>query len=155
MKRSRITPPTFIATPWIPVGSPNRKSWRMTTGSGRQSSPRWMWITQRPPNRNPAAATVTIPAAITVPMAAPFVPNAGIGPNPRIRITLIATLRMVIAMPSRSGVRASPAERNAPPSMKKTIVPKLKMNIVRMYGSASACTAGAAFTRSRSDGARR
>ena len=56
--------------------------------------------------------------ASDVPIAAPRTPNAGIGPQPGIRTTLKAMLRSVIAMPSRIGVRASPAARSAPPSMK-------------------------------------
>ena len=34
-------------------------------------------------------------------------------------------------MPSRSGVRASPAARSAPPSMKKSIMPMLPVNMMR------------------------
>ena len=88
-----------------------------------------------------------------VPMAEPRVPNAGIGPSPRIRITLSTRFRSVIAIPSRMGVRASPAERSAPPSMKKIIMPLEKPNMMRRNGSASVFTSGAAFTRSRSHGA--
>ena len=58
----------------------------------------------------------------------------------------------VIAMPSTIGVRASPAERSAPPSMKNISMPLLNMNMMRRNGSASAFTAGAAFTRSSSHG---
>ena len=58
----------------------------------------------------------------------------------------------VIETPRIIGVRASPAERRAPLSMKNTSMPLLKRNIVRRNGSASACTAGAAFTRSNNDG---
>ena len=155
MNRSRITPPMFMATPWMPVGSPNRKSCRTMAGSGRQGPPRGTRITQRPRTSEYAATTAMIPAAITVPMAAPSVPNPGIGPRPRMRTTFRTRFSTVIQIPSRSGVLASPAERSAPPSMKKTIMPKLNTNMTRMYGSASACTAGVAFTRSRSDGARR
>ena len=54
----------------------------------------------------------------------------------------------VMAMPSTIGVRASPAERRAPLSMKKMSIPLLNRNITRRNGSASAFTAGAAFTRS-------
>ena len=55
-------------------------------------------------------------------------------------------------MPSTIGVRASPADRRAPPSMKNTSMPLLKRNMMRMNGSASAFTAGAAFTKSSSAG---
>ncbi len=53
------------------------------------------------------------------------------------------------------GVRASPAERSAPPTMKKISIPLLVMNMMRRNGSACACTAGAALTRSSSEGARK
>ncbi len=87
-----------------------------------------------------------------MPIAAPIVPNAGIGPIPRMRITLSTMLSAVIAMPSTIGVRASPAERSAPPSMKKISMPVLNENMMRKNGSACAFTAGAAFTRSSSHG---
>ncbi len=93
-----------------------------------------------------------IKLAETVPMAAPRVPSAGMGPRPGISTTLNATFSTVMRMPSRSGVRASPAERSAPPSMKKSSIPMLKTNIVRRNGNASALTAGVAFTRSNSVG---
>ena len=71
-----------------------------------------------------------------------------------MRTTLKTTLSAVSAIPSTIGVRASPAERSAPPSMKKTSMPLLNRNMIRRKGSASAFTAGAAFTKSSSDGAR-
>ena len=55
-------------------------------------------------------------------------------------------------MPSTIGVRASPADRSAPPSMKNTSIPLLHRNITRRNGSACTFTAGAAFTRSSSAG---
>ena len=55
-------------------------------------------------------------------------------------------------MPSRSGVRASPAARSAPPSMKNISMPMLNTNIVRRNGSASARTSGVACTSSSSHG---
>jgi len=61
---------------------------------------------------------------------------------------LNAALSTVAATPSRSGVCASPAARNAPPSMKKTSMPTLPTNIVRRNGSAAAFTSGAARTTS-------
>ena len=64
--------------------------------------------------------------------------------------TLSTMFSTVIAMPSIIGVRASPAERSAPPSMKNTSMPLLNRNMMRRNGSASAFTAGAAFTRSSS-----
>ena len=44
-------------------------------------------------------------------------------------MTLKPTFSTVIAMPSRSGVRASPAARNAPLSMKNIIMPMMPTNI--------------------------
>jgi len=67
-----------------------------------------------------------------VPIAAPLVPNAGIGPSPRMRTMLRMTLSTVITMPSTIGVRASPAERSAPPSMKKISMPLLNTNSSEM-----------------------
>ena len=58
-------------------------------------------------------------------------------PNIGISMTLKLTVSTVIARPSRSGVRGSPAARNAPLSMKNIIMPKMPMNIARRNGSAS------------------
>ena len=91
--------------------------------------------------------------AITVPIAAPCVPNAGIGPAPRISTTLSVMLSTVIPMPRYRPVRASPAARSAPPSMKNISIPMLKRNIVRRNGSASAFTSGVALIISSSHGA--
>ena len=90
--------------------------------------------------------------AADVPIAAPRTPNAGTGPQPGISTTLNATLSTVSAIPRRSGVRASPAARSAPPSMKNISMPMLNTNIVRRNGSASARTSGVACTSSSSDG---
>ena len=90
-------------------------------------------------------ATVVLLAI--VPSAAPIVPNIG------MRITLNAIVSTVMITPSRSGVRGSPAARNAPLSMKNIIMPKMPMNIARRNGSASAFTSGAAFTSTSSGGA--
>ena len=92
---------------------------------------------------------------MAVPIAAPAVPYEGMGPSPRISTTLHTMLSAVITKPRIIGVRASPAERSAPPSMKKTSMPMLVMNMIRRNGSASACTAGAALTRLSSEGARK
>ena len=81
-----------------------------------------------------------------VPIAEPRVPNAGIGPSPRINTMFRTRFSTVIVRPSNIGVRASPAERSAPPSMKKTIMPLEKTNMIRRNGNACACTSGAAFT---------
>src|SRR5436190_54504 len=94
-----------------------------------------------------------MPLAMLVPIAAPLVPNAGIGPSPRMSTTLNAMLSAVSASPSIIGVRASPAERSAPPSMKNTSCPLENTNMMRRNGSASVLTAGAAFTKSSSVGA--
>jgi hypothetical protein len=85
-------------------------------------------------------------------MAEPAVPNDGMGPNPRIRMTLSTRLSTVIAMPRTIGVRASPADRSAALNMKKMSMPPMKTNMMRMNGSASALTAGAALTKSSSHG---
>ena len=87
-----------------------------------------------------------------VPIAAPFVPKAGMGPSPRMKMTFNTMFRMVMLTPIIIGVRASPAERSAPLSMKNTSIPLLNRNMMRMNGNASAFTAGAAFTKSSSAG---
>ncbi len=92
------------------------------------------------------ANRLAIAPAVTVPSAAPAVPSAG------IRITFSTMLRIVMPTPRRSGVRASPAERSAPLNMKKSSMPKLATNMMRRYGSASACTAASAFTKVSSHG---
>ena len=61
-------------------------------------------------------------------------------------------IQPVIAMPSIIGVRASPADRSAALSMKNIIMPPMNTNMMRRNGSASALTAGAAFTKSSSHG---
>ena len=109
--------------------------------------------TTHPPRHSFAIAyNVSSPDAVHVPIAAPAVPKAGMGPRPRISTTLKTMFSTVSAMPRRIGVRASPAERSAPASMKNTSMPLLKANMMRRKGSASAFTAGAAFTRSSSQG---
>ena len=73
-----------------------------------------------------------------MPIAAPGVPNEGIGPSPRISTTLKHDVAAPsVATPRIIGVRASPAERSAPPSMKKTSMPLLNRNMMRRNGSAS------------------
>ncbi len=62
-------------------------------------------------------------------------------------------VRPVIITPSRSGVRESPAARNAPLNMKNIMMPRTPASIDRRNGSASAFTTGAALTRSSSLGA--
>ena len=74
------------------------------------------------------------------------------GPSPRIRTTFSTRLSTVSATPRIIGVRASPAERSALLSMWNISMPLLKTNMIRRNGSASALTAGAAFTRSSSQG---
>ena len=68
------------------------------------------------------------PLAIAVPIAAPIVPNAGIGPSPRINTMFSRMFSTVIRMPSRIGVLASPAARNAPLNMKNMSMPMLNTN---------------------------
>ena len=91
--------------------------------------------------------------AVTVPIAEPAVPSAGIGPRPGIRIRFKIRLSTVIVTPSRSGVRASPAARSAEVSMKNSSMPMLNRKLMRRNGSASAATSGDALTRSRRYGA--
>ena len=69
-----------------------------------------------------------------------------------MRMTLSTRFSTVIAMPSIIGVRASPADRSAPLSMKNISMPPLNTNMMRRNGSASAFTAGAALTKSSSHG---
>jgi hypothetical protein len=69
-----------------------------------------------------------------------------------MRTTFSTRFSTVIATPRSIGVRASPAERSAPLSMKNTSIPLLNRNMMRRKGSASAFTAGVAFTRSSSSG---
>ena len=85
------------------------------------------------------------PPLMTVPMAAPAVPNEGIGPRPRMNTTFSAMFIAVMTTPSRSGVFASPAARSPAPSMKNIIMPKLNTSMMRRNDNASACTAGAAL----------
>src|ERR1700694_2581351 len=126
----------------MPVGRPKRKSDLIMVQSGPSPWPRGK-DTTHPPRQNFTSAYVdTRPDAITVPIAAPATPNAGMGPAPRISSTLSTMFKIVIAMPTIIGVRASPAERRAPPSMKKTSMPLLYMNMIRRNGSGSAFTAG-------------
>ncbi len=139
----------FIATPWMPVGRPNLKSWRMMFQSGIRFMPLWNATTHLPLKRRTMAYPLTSAPAVTVPIAAPLVPKAGIGPRPRMKITLSVMFRMVSAIPSRNGVLASPAERSAPPSMKKSSMPNEKTNMMRRYGSASTCTSGEVIRLSR------
>ena len=68
--------------------------------------------------------------------------------------TFPATFKTVSRIPRRNGVRASPAARNAPLTMKKISIPRLPTNMMRRNGSASTRTAGAACTTSSSDGDR-
>ena len=131
MKRSRRTPARFMATPWIPVGRPKRKSSLMTVKSGRQRIPRSKTTTHPPPHRRHMAYPATIHPEATLPMAAPVVPKAGTGPSPAMRITLRTMFSTVITTPMRSGVWASPAERSAPLSMKNIRLPKAKTNRMR------------------------
>ena len=149
MNRSSITPATFIATPWMPAGSPKRNSDRMIVEVRAAATSSLEVHDEHARARAARAPTAdTVMLAMAVPIAAPRVPNAGNGPAPLMNTTLSTKLRTVIAMPSRSGVRASPAARSAPPSMKNISMPMLKTNIVRRNGSASARTAGVACTRS-------
>ena len=85
-----------------------------------------------------------MPEAMAVPSAAPAVPSAGIGPSPRMRMTLKMMFNTVIETPSLSGVLASPAARSAADSMKNISMPRLPTKLIRRNGSACSLTAGAA-----------
>ena len=111
------------------------------------------WMTSRSENSSHRKTAAVMPLARAVPMAAPRVPNAGMGPSPRISTTLNTMFIAVMAMPRRIGVLASPAARSAPPNMKNSSMPMLKTNRIRMYGSASICTSGAALISDSSLGA--
>ena len=120
--------------------------------SGRHDIVLEKCTTSRPVQSIQTATADTLLLAMTVPIAAPRVPNAGIGPAPLMNTTFKQKLRTVIAIPRRKGVRASPAARSAPPSMKNISRPMLPVNISRRNGSASARTAGVALTSVRSVG---
>ena len=120
---------------------------RMMAQSGAKLSGRGTRIAYLPERTIAFPMAATIRLAVTVPSAAPKAPYRGMS------TTLNAALSTVAAIPRRSGVRASPAARNAPPSMKKTSIPTLPTNIVRRKGSAAAFTSGAARTTSSRYGA--
>ena len=82
MNASMNTPPTFIAMPWIPVGSPNRNKERMIPQSGPQPLPRGNDTTHPPLSSFHSAYNPSSPDASEVPIAAPAVPKAGRGPSP-------------------------------------------------------------------------
>ena len=117
MKRSSSTPATFIATPCTPAGKPNLNSDRMILRSGRFGTPRKL-TTTRPVAISQTPTPDASAEAIEVPSAAPWTPKPGIGPRPRISTMFSATFRPIIHSPMRSGVRASPADRSAPATMK-------------------------------------
>ena len=117
MKPSISSPPMFIAMPCTPLGSPKRNSERMIDQSGAKPPCRGNDTTHPPRHSLYSAYSATTPDAIDVPIAAPFVPYDGMGPRPRMSTTFRAMLSSVVATPSTIGVRASPAERSAPPSM--------------------------------------
>ena len=104
----------------------------MTRQSGANDMVRENRTTRLPEKSSQRAAAAVSPPAIAVPIAAPTVPNAGIGPSPRMSTTFSTTFSTVMATPSRSGVRASPAARSAPLTMKNIRWPKLKTNMTRM-----------------------
>jgi len=92
--------------------------------------------------------------ATVVPTAAPAVPMRGNGPSPVMKTTLHTMFKAVRSRPSTIGVRASPAARTAPLTMKNSSMPRLPTNIRRRNGNACACTAGVACTTPSSVGAR-
>src|ERR1041384_816508 len=100
----------------MPVGSPNLNSDLMMLQLGAKPCLRGNDTTQPPLQSFHIEYTARIPEAMAVPIAEPAVPNEGIGPSPRMRITFSTRFSSVITMPRIIGVRASPAERSAPPS---------------------------------------
>ena len=120
-----------MATPWRPLGSPKRNSARMMPQSGRHCMSRENHTGVRCEKSSPMPTTPSSVLAMTAPIAAPFTPNAGIGPKPLISIRFSTMWTSVRARPRRSGVRASPAARSAPPSMKKSSMPRLPANMMR------------------------
>ena len=132
MKRSNSTPARFMTIPWNPAGRPNRNSSRISAQSGAQDIVVENRTTSRPENSSVMNTTPITPLAMAVPMAAPAVPNAGIGPSPRMRMTFSTMLSAVITSPRRNGVRASPAARSAPFIMKKISIPMLNTNTIRI-----------------------
>ena len=62
--------------------------------------------------------------------------------------TLNVMFSTVIRMPSRNGVRASPADRSAPPNMKNSSMPMLNTNMSGGTATPRPCTSGVALTRS-------
>ena len=104
----------------------------MMPQSGRKDIDREKWMTSRLENNIQMKTRQVIPLAIAVPIAAPRVPNAGIGPSPLINTTFSRMFSAVIRMPSRIGVLASPAARSAPLNMKNISMPMLKTNWIRI-----------------------
>ena len=135
-----------MAMPWTPVGRPNRNSDRMTAKSGLRSMPPSKWITDSGRVSRQTPYELTIVLLMTVPNAAPMVPNIG------MRITFKPIVTGHRQSESQRGTRI-PAARNAPLSMKNMIKPTMPTNIMRRNGSASARTSGAAFTSVSSQGA--
>ena len=151
MNASMNTPPMFIAIPWMPVGRPNRNSDRMMRPVRTVAvRPRGNDTTQ-PPRQQLDERVYRHEAR------GDHRPHRRAGgaerrdrAEPADEHDVEHQFSTVITMPRIIGVRASPAERSAPPSMKKTSMPLLNRNMMRRNGSASAFTSGAALTRSSS-----
>ena len=71
----------------------------MIAQSGFHDISRGKWMTSLSVRISHSATDETVALAITVPIAAPCVPNAGIGPAPRIRITFRAMFSTVMPAP--------------------------------------------------------
>ena len=99
--------------------------------------------------------TAIRPPAITVPMAAPVVPNAGIGPHPGMRMTFSVMLSAVSMMPRTQRRACVPGGSEGPSDHEVDHHAEAEPeHDAEVLTRASACTSGAAFTNPRSDGAR-
>src|SRR5437762_963200 len=91
----------------MPAGRPNRNNARIIVKSGRSGIPRSKCTTRRPVNNSHTPTPDTEMLAIAVPIAAPFVPNAGTGPALLINTTFRTTFSTVIALPMAQRLRGS------------------------------------------------
>ena len=117
--------------------------------SGRHDIARGKLTTRRPLSSSQTPTPETSALAAEVPIAAPRVPNAGIGPvaGNQHHVERDVEHRQRDARAAAACARRPPPA-SAPPSMKNISIPMLNTNIVRRNGSASARTAGVACTSS-------
>ena len=96
------------------------------------------------------AARLCVP---TVAMAAPMTPDAGIGPQPKMKIGSSAALRITVPSTMNTGSLASPTPRITDWNMKKKKLNTRPTNDTRMKPSAPRYTSGAAPMRRSMPGA--